>query len=275
MGNTSVYKSYAKINMFLSVNERLSNGYHKVDTIIQKISLYDELCFEIGSNYFKCTDSSLETDDNLILRAKRLIEKEVGRDLEVGIKLIKNIPHGAGLGGGSSNAAVTMVALNELFNLGLKVDKLRSLASKIGMDVPFFINGNLALCTGMGEIVEVREPLKLDNILLFRKGGILPTGDVYGALKKEDFSAKDIYTAYEKIKDGDYSYMINDLEKGAFRVDSKIRDLKNIVDADKVMLSGSGNVFFAIYSSKEKLDSDYKILQDKVDKVIKVHTIWR
>ncbi len=275
MGNTSVYKSYAKVNMFLSVRERLSSGYHKIDTIIQKISLYDEIYFELGSNYFVCTDSSLETEDNLILKAKRLIEEEVGRSLQVGIKLCKNIPHGAGLGGGSSNAAVTMRALNELFDLKISIDRLRSLASKIGMDVPFFISGNLGLCTGMGEIVEVREPLKLDNILLFKKGGILPTGDVYSALREEDFSSKDIYTAYDKLKDGDYSYMINDLEKGAFRVDCSIKDLKNLVDAQKVMLSGSGNVFFAIYNSKEKMDSDYKILQDKVDKVIKVHTIWR
>ncbi len=270
-----VYKSYAKINLFLSVSDRLDNGYHKIDTIIQKISLFDEISFEVGKDYFKCSDKTLETKDNLILKAKQLMEEEIGRKLEVGIFLKKRIPHGAGLGGGSSNAGVAMTALNELFNLGLSIEQLRLLGAKVGMDVPFFISGNLAICTGMGDIIEVMEPVKLDYILLFRKGDLLSTKEVYKMLKEEDFSSRNIYEAYDKIKAGYYEYMINDLEHSAFRVLPSIANLKNLVGSDKVMMSGSGNVFFAIYDNEKELNRDYELLKSRVDKVEKVHTIWR
>ncbi len=269
------YKSYAKINLFLSISDRLDNGYHKINTIMQKISLYDEIHFDVNKDYFKCTDKTLELDDNLILKAKRIMEETVGRELKVGIFLDKNIPYGAGLGGGSSNAAVTMVALNELFDLGLSMDNLRSLAANVGMDVPFFIDGFLAICTGRGDIIEVRDPIKLDHILLFRKSDPLSTPAVYKNMKVQEFSKKDPYEAYEQLKNGDYSCMINDLEHGAFRVLPSISNMKDLVCTKKVMLSGSGNVFFAIYDSKEAMNSDYEFLKTKVDEVKKVHTMWR
>ncbi len=269
------YKSYAKINLFLSISQRLDNGYHKINTIMQKISLHDELHFDLDKDYFKCTDKALETDNNLIIKAKKIMEEKIGRTLKVGIFLDKKIPHGAGLGGGSSNAAVTMVALNELFELGLSTNELRLLASKVGMDVAFFIDGFLAICTGRGDIIEVRDPIKLDNILLFRKSNPLSTPEVYKNMKVEEFSNKDPYDAYDKLKNNDYTCMINDLEQSAFRVLPSISGLKRLVNTKKVMLSGSGNVFFAIYDSKEEMNRDYEILKREVDDVIKAHSIWR
>jgi len=144
----------AKINLFLRVLAARPDGYHDIETLFQAIDLYDELIIE------ETTDESslvvpgrpdLESDGNLIMRAARWLERKTGQTLPVRVKLNKHIPVAAGLGGGSSDAAATLVGMRSLFDLNLGDEDLREGAVALGADVPFFLIGGSAVGEGIGE----------------------------------------------------------------------------------------------------------------------------
>jgi len=144
----------AKINRFLHVTGRRSDGYHTLQTLFQFIDLQDDLRFSArGDSEFVLHDApaALATEDNLILRAARLMQRVSGAPLGADIYLTKRIPVGGGLGGGSSNAATTLVALNRLWNLGFPIDELADLGATLGADVPVFVRGTAAWGEGIGE----------------------------------------------------------------------------------------------------------------------------
>ena len=144
----------AKINLSLRILNRRPDGFHEIETLISPISLYDKIDIDKQSRWidFSCDDPTLSTgDDNLVVRAAKLFLERAKIKSGVSIKLQKKIPHGAGLGGGSSDAAATLKALNELFETKLSHDDLAKLASQIGSDVPFFLFESAALCKGRGE----------------------------------------------------------------------------------------------------------------------------
>ena len=146
----------AKINLFLEILGKRQDGYHEIETVMQEISLFDYLYIE---NYdegvaFTCSNPKLATgEENLVVKAVRLMQKESGTSKGVKIHLDKKIPIGAGLGGGSSDAAATLCGLNRLWQLGYDEKQLMSLAGKLGSDTPFFVIGNTAICKGRGEVV--------------------------------------------------------------------------------------------------------------------------
>ena len=155
-------KSPAKINLHLEVIGKREDGFHELAMIMQNIDLSDYLEFEINNEGLiklesDCNDLSL-SDDNLIVKSANLLRKKSNIEYGANIFLRKNIPIGAGLAGGSSNAAATLVGLNKLWDLKLDQETLCSLASTLGSDIPFFINGGIQLCFGRGEILE-----KLDS----------------------------------------------------------------------------------------------------------------
>ena len=165
-----IIKSPAKINLHLEVIGKREDGFHELAMIMQNIDLSDYLEFEINNEGLiklesDCNDLSL-SDDNLIVKSANLLRKNSNIDYGANIFLRKNIPIGAGLAGGSSNAAATLIGLNKLWNLNLDQETLCSLASILGSDIPFFINGGTKLCFGRGEILE-----KLDSN--FEYGAIL------------------------------------------------------------------------------------------------------
>ncbi|MEW6701224.1 MAG: 4-(cytidine 5'-diphospho)-2-C-methyl-D-erythritol kinase, partial [Bacteroidota bacterium] len=134
-------KAPAKINIGLNIFSKRKDGYHNLSTLFYPINdLYDILTFEPAEQFeFICTDDSIPCDEsNLVVKAKNLLEKVSEKKIKVKITLDKKIPHQAGLGGGSSDAAAALISLNEMFRLGLKDDKLIELALLIGSDVPFF-----------------------------------------------------------------------------------------------------------------------------------------
>lgn len=148
------FASPAKINLVLEILGKREDGFHELRSLIQTIDLYDTLYFEISDKVsFECTELSLRTSDNLVLKAIKLVREATGCSKGVKVRLEKHIPWGAGLGGGSSNAATTLLALNKLWGLGLSLPKLTTLAAKLGSDVPFFLHGGLALVEGTGEKV--------------------------------------------------------------------------------------------------------------------------
>src|SRR5215475_14377466 len=151
----------AKINLSLKILGRRSDGFHELDTLIAPISLYDEIRIDkrphgIG---FSCDDPSLpQDDDNLAVRAAKAFFETTKIEPAISIELKKKIPHGAGLGGGSSDAASVLLALNELFEAKLSREALAEMAKPLGSDVPFFLFQSAALCKGRGELVS---PVKL------------------------------------------------------------------------------------------------------------------
>ena len=160
----------AKINLFLRVLGKRADGYHDIVSLMQKITLYDELTFlpRPQGIVLKCPNSDLPTsEDNLIFRAAKAVFSYTGYSSGIEIILTKNIPVAAGLGGGSSDAATTLLALNEMCQLGLKKVELMKLGAKLGADVPFFIFGNSAFATGIGDKLKAwKNPLKLNIVLI-------------------------------------------------------------------------------------------------------------
>src|SRR5882672_4938084 len=148
----------AKINLSLKILARRSDEFHEIETLIAPISLYDEIKIERRSSKqgieFRCNDPSVPRgDDNLAVRAARAFFKKMKIKSGVMIELKKKIPHGAGLGGGSSDAASTLMALNDLFETKLSREALAEMAEPLGSDVPFFLFQSEAVCKGHGEMV--------------------------------------------------------------------------------------------------------------------------
>ncbi len=156
-GETLRVRAPAKINLFLEVLARRRDGYHEIRTVMQAVSLYDELGFTLradGEVALRGSGPDLPpAEDNLVVRAARLVQRKLGCRRGVEIRLSKSIPVGRGFGGGSSDCAATLRALNELWRLALGLKELEGLAAQLGSDVPFFLHGGSALCEGRGERV--------------------------------------------------------------------------------------------------------------------------
>ncbi len=145
--------SPAKLNLFLHITGRRENGYHELQTIFQLIDLYDWMTFTLTSNEEIKIDglSEIRPEENLIYRAAQILKPHAKKFCGVHIKIEKNIPMGAGLGGGSSNAATTLIVLNQLWECGLEQEQLADYGVKLGADVPIFIYGKNAWAEGIGE----------------------------------------------------------------------------------------------------------------------------
>ncbi len=177
----------AKINLFLEVLKRRPDGYHDLDTVFQSIALSDELLFEKKRSGFSLTvsDKAIPTgEENLVWRAYKLLSKRFPREVGgVSIHLEKRIPSGAGLGGGSADAAATLKALNFLFELGLADDELKNSGIELGMDVPFCLSGGAAVASGRGELI-IPVQRKVDfGVLVVYAGFSISTPAAYGALR--------------------------------------------------------------------------------------------
>jgi 4-diphosphocytidyl-2-C-methyl-D-erythritol kinase len=177
----------AKINLFLRVLAARPDGYHDIETLFQAIDLYDELIIEetTGESCLVVPGRpDLETEANLIMRAARWIEKKTGQSLPVKVELIKRIPVAAGLGGGSSDAAATLVGIRSLFGLDLGDDDLRQGAVALGADVPFFLRGGSAVGEGIGELLTpVNLPMNY-SVLLVCPAFSVSTGVIFREFSK-------------------------------------------------------------------------------------------
>ena len=148
------WPSPAKLNLFLHITGRLDNGYHQLQTLFQLLDVGDSLAFDVNDNGYIAMATPLPgvtDDDNLIIRAARLLASHTGCQQGVTITLNKQLPMGGGIGGGSSNAATTLVALNHLWECGLNLDELAQLGLQLGADVPVFVNGETVFASGVGE----------------------------------------------------------------------------------------------------------------------------
>jgi 4-diphosphocytidyl-2-C-methyl-D-erythritol kinase len=261
----------AKINLSLRVLNRRGDGFHKIETLIAPISLCDEIKIARRSGKqkiaFRCDDPSVpKGKGNLVVRAAKVFFEET-KVASVSIELKKRIPHGAGLGGGSSDAASTLLALNELFETNLPREELAKMAEMIGSDVPFFIFQSAAVCKGRGEVVsptKLRERLPL--LLLKPEFGV-PTQWAYSQWR----DSSEISDVSYKPQPFDSLTFVNDLERPVFEKFLFLAQLKMWLlkqpEVGTALMSGSGSTVFAVIRddgdghllanrSKAELDSE-------------------
>ncbi len=251
----------AKINLVLEVLGK-NNDYHRISSIVQSIDLCDVLNFQLDEEIcFECDVPSLKCD-NLVTQAATLLKESTKCSLGARIELRKHIPWGVGLGGGSSDAAVTLLALNELWGLGLPISELVRLASKLGSDVPFFIHKGTALVEGKGEKVTPQPSLPSTCFVLLVPP--LPkisdkTKQMYNNLNSAYFTEGHfVQQALSSLKQGkaiDPGLMFNVFERVAFDFFpglDKYRKTLEEAGAPGVYLAGSGPCLFTFFSEERK-----------------------
>jgi 4-diphosphocytidyl-2-C-methyl-D-erythritol kinase len=261
----------AKINLSLKILGRRNDGFHEIETLISPISLADKIDIERQSRWidFSCDDPTLPGgDENLAVRAAKAFFEKAKINGGVGIKLHKKIPHGAGLGGGSSDAAATLRAINELFETKLPREELAKLGSTIGSDVSFFLFESAAVCKGRGEIVS---PIKLEkklSILLLKPGFSVSSGWAYSRWQ----DSKEIPKISYQPQNFDGQSFANDLERPVFEKFVFLAQLKawllKQAEVGAALMSGSGSTVFAVL--RENADADFvaKRAREELDREI-------
>ena len=249
----------AKINLSLRVLGRRSDGFHEIETFIAPISLFDELKLEQRSGKqkvaFRCDDPSVpQGDDNIVVRATNLFFEKTRIASGVSIKLKKRIPHGAGLGGGSSDAASTLLALNELFETNLPREALAKMAETIGSDVPFFIFQSAAVCKGRGELVSPARLGKQLSLLLLKPEFGVPTQWAYSRWRDSREIPAISYTS--QAFEG--QTFLNDLERPVFEKFIFLAAIKTWLlkqpEVCAALMSGSGSTVFAVLRDRAAAD---------------------
>ena len=247
----------AKANLVLEVLGK-DNDYHRISSIVQSIDLCDVLNFELDKEIcFDCDEPSLK-HDNLVKRAAGLLKESAKCNLGARIELRKHIPWGVGLGGGSSDAAATLLALNELWGLGFSLSELVRLAFKLGSDVPFFIHKGTALVEGKGEKVTPVPSLPSSSfVLLVPPLPKVPgkTKQMYSNLRVADFTGgESVQRALASLRQGkeiEHRLMFNVFESIAFDFFAgldKYRRILKEAGAPRVYLAGCGPCLFALFA---------------------------
>lgn len=242
-------RSPAKVNLFLRVLAKRLDGYHELASLFQAVGLYDTLQVEVGSaDSLTCSDPALPTDaSNLVAKAVDLFRRKTGIKTPFKIHLDKQIPLEAGLGGGSSNAATALWAVNALSGSPATVEQLKAWSAEIGSDVTFFLSKGTAFCTGRGEIIEELHALPQAHLWILKPPYGLSTPAVYKALDLSKVSEEDPRALLKSFQSGSPQY-VNDLESSAFKLVPELAHLKDALkqhDKD-VLMSGSGSSFFVV-----------------------------
>ena len=270
--NVISLKAPAKVNLFLEILGKRDDGFHEIETIMQEIDLADSLQFEETQEgvTLECNNKNIPANqDNLVCKAANLILEECGIKKGVLINLEKNIPVGAGLGGGSSDAATTLKALNSLWKVGLNNEELMGFAAKLGSDIPFFINGKTALCRGRGELitpVEVRN--RMDYIILFPRVHI-STETIYKNLKIDlTKKRKDVSFFLDALKYSEVvgisKLLFNRLEEVIFATYPDLLQVKSALESFDfcgLSISGSGSAFFGLCNDRHQAE----VIKSKVE----------
>ncbi len=247
--STLILQAPAKLNLSLRVLGRREDGFHEIDTLMVKLpGLADQIEFRESDGYsFQCDDPSVPGDEgNLVVRAVRAFEAAAGVRCKHSIFLKKIIPHGAGLGGGSSDAATTLLGLNQLHGYPLQVDPLRDLAASLGSDIPFFMASGAVRCTGRGEkLDQVPSPPEL-RVLLLKPAFGVSTPDAYKRWK----DSRELPGISYDIQTVHGIPLVNDLERPVFEKHLFLAELKEWLLARRetaaALMSGSGSTVFAV-----------------------------
>jgi 4-diphosphocytidyl-2-C-methyl-D-erythritol kinase len=261
--HTVILPSFAKINLHLQVVGKREDGFHDLCTVFQTISFHDSLSVSPATTVeLTCEDKRISVgDDNLIVRAATALRDKYDVNCGARLHLEKRIPAPGGLGGGSSNAAIALLALRKLWNLSITIDDLHPIAASLGSDVPFFLYGGTALGMGRGEIVEPIEDFVEEHMLVVAPNVSVSTRDA--SKRKLQICRFDLESA-----DFRYTSFKNDFETTVFAAYPEVERVKNTLldlGADRAMLSGSGGSVFAIFDKDETRQTALKALDNEVN----------
>jgi len=261
----------AKINLSLKILGRRDDSFHEIETLISPISLADKIDIERQSRWidFSCDDPTVPSgDENLVVRAAKAFFETTKISGGVGIKLHKKIPHGAGLGGGSSDAAATLRALNKMFEAKLSLEELAKLGSTIGSDVAFFLFESAAVCKGRGEIVNPTKLKKKLSILLLKPAFSVSSGWAYSRWQ----DSQEIPGISYQPQSFDDQSLVNDLERPVFEKFVFLAQLKTWLlkqsEVGAALMSGSGSTLFAVLRENADVDLVAKRAREELDREI-------
>lgn len=271
-----LYKSYAKINLGLEILRKRIDGYHEINSVFLPITLNDEIIFQFSNNFtisIEPENIEIPLQENLIYKTINLIQNKYKINTnQINVHLRKKIPLGAGLGGGSSNAATTINAIDEIYNLNLSLKEKIEIANQIGADVPFFINPLPSVVQGKGEIIEpIDFPFTFEIVLVVPNISI-STKFAYSKVvilnnkKATDF--KSILTQIKSIDEFKYVFH-NDFEDYLFPEFPELREIKEkLIDcgANFASLSGSGSVVYGLF--EKDIDKQLLIKNFENQKII-------
>jgi 4-diphosphocytidyl-2-C-methyl-D-erythritol kinase len=253
-----IVKSFAKINLGLEIVGKRADGYHDIRTLFQTISLADELHLEpapAGAIFLAGDDPSVAWDEtNLVHRAARILKEKTGTDQGARILVKKSVPAGRGLGGGSSNAAATLLGLNEMWGLGLDAPGLVGLARRLGADVPFFLHGGLCLGEDIGDrLTRLPDLAPLPCLLVFPTFPI-STASIYAGIGPSLTSDAKDSKIMRFLETGDFGLLENDLERVILRAHPELESWKKFFGERGAILSqvsGSGSAVYGLFADAE------------------------
>ena len=266
-------EAFAKINLGLDVVRRLPNGYHEVRMIMQTVGICDVLTFRKAASGIQLVvdNEELPTDgNNLICKAAKLLLESAGIQGGVSITLEKHIPIAAGMAGGSTDAAATLLGINELYEIGYDVDKLKELGVKIGADVPYCIQGGTALAEGIGEVLSPLATPPTCHLVIAKPDINVSTKFVYENLRANELeSHPDIDGMIEGLEKGDLKAITDRLANvletvtvPAYPIIDEIKQTMLDAGAEGALMSGSGPTVFGIFTELEKAKQAAKRIKD-------------
>lgn len=281
IGDGLLVRAPAKINLSLLIAGKRQDGFHEIETLMAKVDLYDKLLIERGSGEgdgveFSCTGrySCPSGSDNIVCRACEMLLSEAGVSAAIKIGLTKNIPVGGGLGGGSSDAAAALLGVRRLLGLEISEGQLVDIAGRLGSDVPFFLSGPLAFCTGRGEkIKQIAEEFPFRAVLILPNVSV-STKRVYEGYVHEPtlysrLSGKISTLLRKKDIDSVVQMCANMLEESCFGLSEELAGLKQSVESaglGPVCLSGSGSTMFCMLSENDdsRIEQYQSVVQESL-----------
>lgn len=278
-----IIKSYGKINLSLDVVRKREDGYHDIDTIMQRISLYDNLHIKriLGDDLIIKSNNKLVPLDNtnLVYKGWEKLKKYKKEATGIEIFIDKKIPMAAGLAGGSTNVASFMAVLNKIWNLNLKNEELMQIGKTIGADVAYFFDGRTCRAQGIGEILTPIKEFKGYNVLIVNNGKDISSKYVYTNIKpsgQNDKMTKVIEAIEENNLEKLQKYGYNNMEEVSFNLYKDIEIIKKDMlekGADFSLMSGSGPTVFGIFEDLDKLYKTEKYFKEKYKNVYIAKTI--
>tara|TARA_B100001758_G_C18341078_1_gene574352 strand:- start:60 stop:935 length:876 start_codon:yes stop_codon:yes gene_type:complete len=285
MSTKQTLRSNAKINLGLNILSKKLNGYHEIESLMQEIDFYDEIDIEVSDKRgdIEITSSGIDINcehkNNTCYKITNLLKKEYGINNKISLKINKRIKVGSGLGGGSSNAAAVLNFLNSFFKLKITKSQKNILCQKIGMDVPFFLEGGLQYVQGMGEKLSPIKDIfsKYCFVLVMPKTNI-STSWAYSKIKKELPVNKLNYNLLALSNPIKWNAFRNDFEDIVIPIYPEIRDIKELFKKNNALfssLSGSGSTIFGVYENQDFADRVSKSMQDSGHQSIVANPIYK
>jgi len=274
-------KSFAKINLGLEVIRKREDSYHDIRTLFQSINLFDILEFYTINKDVISLEGDDKTiswgEDNIIYKAAFLLKKEHNIYQGINIRVKKNIPAGKGLGGGSSNAAITLYVLNKIWKLRLSKQELMDFGKELGADVSYFFEGGLSLGTDRGDNIMPLEDLPLLSCILILPPFSISTSSMYRkgffSLTSNDKESK----IMQFLGSRDYDLLENSFEKIVFDLYPQLKHIKNLfyrLGSEFSLLSGTGSAVFGLFLERRKAERAFSVLKSMY-RLILVETLSR